>query len=307
MTANFLFVSDDKYVKNLGVCTYSLLHNTCPYADSVRIFVMDCGITEQSKAKLEAQTKRFDNAEIIFYDVNAHLDSVMPKVPTGWHRAIYGRLFLDEILKLYGDIERILYFDSDIIINQPIMELFELDLQGKCIAGVADGDEVPRKRELGLSVTDRYINSGVLVIDTKRWVELDASKKIIEYINNAPQKLIYPDQDAINVILKDEILIIPLQYNFFWMICDRDIDKILGKLEILHTKEEIHYALHNIKVLHFAGHNMWFMHGITPIPQRIFVKYKNLSDWKNCRRSFQSVGKFFLYIIIGVKRKIYGD
>ena len=62
MTADFLLVSDNNYVKNLGICTYSVMHNMCGEVDKVRLFVMDCGITEANKKRLEDQTKRFDNA-----------------------------------------------------------------------------------------------------------------------------------------------------------------------------------------------------------------------------------------------------
>ena len=77
MTADFLFVSDDNYVKNLGICTYSVMHNMCPEVDKVRLFVMDCGITEENKAKLHAQAGRFDNAEMIFYDIDEKLNAVV--------------------------------------------------------------------------------------------------------------------------------------------------------------------------------------------------------------------------------------
>ncbi len=303
MTANFLFVSDNKYVNNLGVCTYSVMHNTCPYADNVRMFIMDCGITEESKAKLTAQTKRFDNAEIIFYDINALLDEVVPKVENHWHRAIYGRLFLNKILEQYEGIDRIIYLDSDIIVNEPIMELFELDLQGHCLAGVEDADESARRNVLNLP-GHTYINSGVLVIDTKRWVELDVGERVIEYINGFPEKLLYPDQDAINVILHNDILLIPLKYNFFWSICEKDIPKMKIYLDMSYTEDEIREALHNIKIMHFAGHDMWSMFGITPIPTKIFLKYRKLSDWKNCRRKFHSFHDFVLGTLVIIKRKI---
>lgn len=303
MNADFLFVSDDKYVKNLGVCTYSLMHNTCPHADKVRMFVMDCGITKESQAKLIAQTKRFDNAEIIFYDINALLDEVVPKVENHWHRAIYGRLFLNKILEKYEGIDRIIYLDSDIIINQPIMELFEMDLQGKCLAGAMDGDEDARRKELNIK-SNVYINSGVLVIDTKRWIELDAGKRIIEYINSFPEALLYPDQDAINFILENEIMLIPLQYNFFWSICEKDAPKMKIYLDIPYSVEDIIYAMRNVKIMHYAGHDMWSMYGITPVPTKIFLKYKKLSDWKNCRRQYHSFREFVLATAIAIKRKI---
>lgn len=303
MLANFLFVSDDNYVKNLGVCTYSVMHNTCPHADNVRMFVMDCGITEENKAKLIAQTKRFENAEIIFYDINSLLDQVVPKVENHWHRAIYGRLFLNKILEKYDGIERIIYLDCDIIVNQPITELFELDLQGNCIAGVVDGDESLRTKALNIQKY-KYINSGVLIIDTKRWVELDAGNRIIDYINSYPDKLLYPDQDAINCVLCNEILTIPLKYNFFWSICERDIPKMKKNLDISYNEDDIYYALHNIKIMHYAGHDMWSMFGITPIPTKIFKKYKNLSDWRKCRRKYYSLHDFVLGTLVNIKRMI---
>ena len=79
MTANFMLVSDDKYTKNLGICTYSVLHNMCPAVEHVRIFVMDCGITEENKAKLRRQAARFDNAELVFHNIEQQLDEVSTK------------------------------------------------------------------------------------------------------------------------------------------------------------------------------------------------------------------------------------
>lgn len=306
MTANFLFVSNDKYVKNLGVCTYSLMHNMCPNVQKVVMYIMDCGITEENKAALIRQTERFDNAEIIFYNINSLLDAVAPKFKTNWNRAIYGRLLLNKILDKYDGIDRIIYLDSDIIVKAPITELFEMDMEGKCIAAVKDGDEVLRKRALNMEEDSLYINSGVMVIDTARWVEIDAGRRIIEYINSFSEELRYPDQDAINYVLNNEILYIPLEYNFFWMIGDKDIPKMIKNLDLTYTADEIHYALHNAKIIHFAGHDMWSIYGSTDIPVKAFKKYKNLSDWKKCRRKFHSVREVILWSIIVVKRKICG-
>lgn len=307
MTVNFLFVSDDKYVKNLGICTCSVMYNMCPNVDKVKMYIMDCGITEKNKVRLIRQAERFHNAEIHFHDIDTLLDSVKPKKETKWHKSIYGRLFLNEILKQYDDIDRIIYLDGDIILTQPVAELFDMDMRGKCIAGVRDCDETVRKHSLHMEEGKIYINSGVLVIDTKRWVEIDAGHRIIEYINSFSEELPYPDQDAINQVLFDEIIAIPLKYNFFWMICDRDIPKMLNERELTYSGEEIYEGLHNAKVIHFAGHDMWSMYGSSPVAIRAFIKYRNLSDWKKCRRKFYSVRDFFLWLLIFIKRKIYRD
>ena len=308
MTADFLFVSDDNYVKNLGICTYSVMHNMCPEVDKVRLFVMDCGITEPNRERLRKQAARFKNAEMIFYDIDSKLNTVVPKVKTRWHRAIYGRLFLNALPGIYSDMDRLIYLDCDLLMDRPVTELFTIELGGKCLAAVTDADNSPRKQALEMDPDCNYINSGVLVIDTARWIGLDASRRIIEYINSFPEDLLYPDQDAINYVLGHEMVILPPEFNMMWMICKRDIPKMVSRIpDFYYTAEEMEFALNNPCIVHFAGHNMWSFDGITPVAAGVFKKYRRLSDWRDCKRQFSSFGQFAIWVIISVKRALYGD
>ena len=308
MTADFLFVSDNNYVRNLGICTCSVMHNMCGEAEKVRLFVMDCGITEENRQRLIKQAERFGNAEMIFYDIDKKLDAVMPKVKTRWHRAIYGRLFLNELPALYPDMDRLVYLDCDLLMDAPVTELFTMDLQGKCLAAVTDADNSPRKQALGIDPECAYINSGVLAIDTSRWTELDASRRIIEYINGFPEALLYPDQDAINFVLGHEIVILPPEYNMMWMICERDIPKMIDRIpDFYYTADQLEYALYHPRVVHFAGHDMWSFDGITPVAAGVFKKYRAMSDWKDCGRRFRSPGEFFRWCAFSCVRLIHGD
>lgn len=308
MTADFLFVSDDKYVKNLGICTYSVMHNMCPEVEKVRLFVMDCGITEPNRQRLREQAAQFDNAEMIFYDIDQKLNAVVPKVKTRWHRAIYGRLFLNELPEHYGDLKRIVYLDCDLLMDRPVTELFTMDLGGKCLAAVTDADNAPRKKALGIDPECDYINSGVLVIDTARWIGLDASPRIIEYINSFPEALLYPDQDAINYVLGHEMVILPPEYNMMWMLCERNIPKMLSWIpDFYYTAEQLQYALLHPRIVHFAGHDMWSFDGITPIAAGVFKKYRRLCGWRDEKRRFKSPVIFLRWCAMSVKRAICGD
>ena len=131
MTADFLLVSDNNYVKNLGICTYSVMHNMCGEVDKVRLFVMDCGITEANKKRLEDQTKRFDNAEMYFCDITEYVEYIARDIYTPWHRSIYGRLFAAEVLKICPDVTRLVYMDCDTLMDHSVTELFDMDMQGK--------------------------------------------------------------------------------------------------------------------------------------------------------------------------------
>ena len=307
MTADFLFVSNDRYVKYLGICTYSVMHNMCPAVEHVRLFVMDCGITGENKARLAHQAARFDNAEIIFYNIERKLDEIVPKIPNNWNPAIYGRLFLTEILKLY-DISRLVYFDCDLLMDRPVTELFTMQLDGRCIAGVSDGESTLRKKALGIDSRYPYINSGVLVIDTARWVEMDASTKVIDYINSFPDKLVYPDQDAINYIMRDEIKLLDPKYNMLLMLCERDIPIILHQSEnYIYNEEQTVRALYHGNIYHFAGHDMWSFYSITPAHAIIFKKYRRLCDWRNEKRKFGGLRNFALWSLVSLKRLLIGE
>ena len=72
--------------------------------------------------------------------------------------AAFFRYFIaDEVLE-----DRVLYLDSDTIVNAKLDDLFYLDLQGYAIAAVQDFDQS------GWLTT---FNSGVMVIDAKKWRE----------------------------------------------------------------------------------------------------------------------------------------
>ena len=308
MTANFLFVSDDKYVKNLGICTCSVIENMCDVVEKLRLFVMDCGINGENKARLQKQALKYDNVELVFYNINEKLHEVAPKVKTKWHPAIYGRLFLVDVLDQYDDIDRIIYLDCDLLMARPVPELLTMDLRGKCLAGVADTAAKARKEALHIPQEYTYINSGVLVIDAAKWVALDASRRIVEFINSFPEAFLYPDQDAINSILYDEILTLPPQYNVMWMMCDRDIPKMKIYIEDFpYSEEELSYALHQGRIYHFAGHDMWTFYGITPIHAKVFEKYRKLCDWRKEKRHFESPYKMLLWLLVSAKSILMGE
>ncbi len=308
MTADFLFVSDDHYADNLGVCTFSVLYHMCPEADRVRLFVMDCGISARNRERLRRQTSRFPEAEIIFFDITDRLEAIAPRVPTKWNRAIYGRLFLSELPAEYPDLQRVVYLDCDLLMDRPVAELFTMPMNGKCVAGAADVESEGRKKALGITVSHNYVNSGVLLIDVQEWLRLDASRRIIDYINSVPDELVYPDQDAINYVLQDEIFVLRPEYNMMWMLRRPELPRMARWMEsFAFPEEDLLYAHYRGKIYHFAGKNMWEFYGISPIFASVFKKYRRMSDWKGTRRHFGSFRNFVLWTLVRGKAFVTGE
>ena len=308
MTADFLLVSDNNYVKNLGICTYSIMYNMCREVEKVRLFIMDCGIDAENRQRLRGQTARFKNAEIIFCDISERVAEIARSMHSPWHRSIYGRLFAAEAMKIRTDVNRLLYMDCDTLMDRPVTELFDMDMHGRCVAAVADADEDRRKEALGMPEESVYINSGVLLIDLPLWIDRNAGERITEYIRSCRDVLQYPDQDAISAVMWDDMRVIPLEYNMMWMICDSDIPKLVKNIRQLpYTADEVKNALHHMKICHYSGHDMWTFYGITPIQARIFKKYRRLCDWRDEKRSFETPVKFVLWCLKSVKRLFMGD
>ena len=100
---------------------------------------------------------------------------------------------------MFPDEDRILWLDNDTFIKGDIAPLLEIDLKEYVAAAVV---EYPRCIEPFL-----YFNAGVLLMDPKRI----NGRELVDYINK--HKLLFPDQDCINILLQGRILPLDTKWN----------------------------------------------------------------------------------------------
>lgn len=128
---------------------------------------------------------------------------------TGYSKVSLARLYLADILK---DEDRILYLDTDLLVIDNVTELFELDMDNYYAAGVLDQAIKYNFSTKGIDIDkEHYINSGVCLLNLKKIREDNMVKKLNRFLNT--HKLMYPDQDTINVVFKDKILFLDNKYN----------------------------------------------------------------------------------------------
>lgn len=129
-------------------------------------------------------------------------------------RMAYARLFLGTVLG--PEVERLVYIDTDIVFGLDISELLRIDLRGRTVAAVPngneDGDEDREVARLGMR-GPRFFNSGVLLIDVTRWRELDVGRRVIEFCAQNPELLKALDQDGMNVVLDGDWEPLPERWN----------------------------------------------------------------------------------------------
>ena len=146
---------------------------------------------------------------IEFINVNKlkeYITKESPNYNTKYSKMSYIRCYFSKIL----NENKILYIDADAIVVDDIKELWNINLNNYALAGVKENGEW--SKHLGIEgMDDKYINSGVLLINLDYIRKEKLDDKMIELLNNNFYH--YPDQDVINIVCKDKIKYISNIYN----------------------------------------------------------------------------------------------
>jgi len=209
---NFLpivFTCDDFYFKYTSVVIASLLVNqnkNCQY----EINIISEYISDENKAFAEKQISKFSNFSIKFIileDFDAgkfYLNSYMTV-------STYYRFYIPQLFKNY---ERILYLDSDLIVDADISKLAVMDFDDKLaicspspfiVDKVKAGNDEVFTREyfqeyLKMPDPTLYFNAGVMLYNLKKMHEIEITEKFFNAIEEIKKPLLQ-DQDILNSVL----------------------------------------------------------------------------------------------------------
>lgn len=277
---NILYTVNDKFVPQAATGICSVCENNREL-EEIHFYVFSSGITPQNKIGLQQLAKIYerDITIIEIKDIQEYLDFEFDTL--GWNRVILARLFMSKILP--ESVERILYMDGDTIVRGSLKELWELDLKGKTLGmSIEPTANHRRKNELGLE-KNYYYNSGVLLVDLKRWRQIKAEEQIMDFYKKKNGNLFAADQDAINGALKDEICPILPKYNFcniyyqypYWFLC-----KLVKPLEYI-SESQFEESLNNPVIVHFLGEERPWRRWNSHRYQSDYKKYLEMTAWKD--------------------------
>ena len=195
---------DNNYAKHAGVVITSILHNALE-DDSLTFYILDDGIETKNKEALKS-LKKLKECEINFIKIDKSLFKDYKKVKT--HKyvtlATYFRLKLPSLLP---NVDKVIYFDCDFIINTSLKDIYNTDLQNCPIAGVRD-----IKKKLVLK-NPTYVNAGMLIFDIEKMRELNLEAKFLKWTQENMSKITCGDQEIINDVCKGCIKILDDEWN----------------------------------------------------------------------------------------------
>ncbi|AKD38674.1 RfaJ protein [Pasteurella multocida subsp. multocida OH4807] len=244
---NIVFNADNNYAPYLAIAILSIIKtNTAP----INFYVLDLGINEISKNKIkEIVHSSRNNVEFIIIKENElkgppqTIDYIPP--------ITYARLKIADYLP--ENIEKIIYLDTDILVNESLQSLWETKLQDNWIAACFDPfieyNKKDYKSKIGLSSNQHYVNAGVLLINLSKWRSSNIWRKSINFFKDFPAAE-YQDQDIINFLFKGKILYIDNRYNFSINHKNRIKRKIKNHNITLHPLEKTTMP---VAIFHYVG------------------------------------------------------
>jgi lipopolysaccharide biosynthesis glycosyltransferase len=175
------------------------------------------------RAELDAITQEFPGIRLHDYELenDAHFAAIKQGFVFKWRRLndmVLARLIFDRLLP--ATVTRLIYLDCDVMVRQSIEHLWETDLQGRAVGGVIDPNrhKVMLGREFrekaGIFCYDQaYVNSGVLLIDLKRWAAADLMGQTATFREQGLLDKLYYDQDIINLVFAGELFALDWRWN----------------------------------------------------------------------------------------------
>ena len=281
---DILVVFDHNYVAPTGVMLKSLVVNNASQILNVHA-IIDEDVSEEDKESLREIVEGSEERRITFFNYKKEEIREFPGVKgTHFSKAAYYRLFCASLLP--EGIEKILYLDSDMIVNFSLNDLWNTDISDVAIAAVVNPGSYGDSKS--------YFNSGLLLINLRYWRENHLEDKYVDFILNHSDKIKWVDQDVSNGVLTNSKKLLPLKYNVqdSFLYKKKYLTDSLGEMI-----GELDDALLNPVVIHFCGSVKPWMIGCRNPYRSLFVKYKNLTRWKDANISNEPFAKLFKRLI----------
>lgn len=294
-TLNVLYACDENYASFTGISMFSLFENN-KSIEHIRVYLVSDNVGELSLSKMKKMSEEYGR-ELVIVDANPIIETIKGlDIPS--YRGSYTtnfRLFFYTFVA--DDVERLLYVDSDTVITSSLEPLLTLDMQGKAVAVVLDSLTTSYKTLIGFEESDYYFNAGITFIDVKAWKEKNITEKLFDHVKNVRSRYCNPDQDLLNIALKDEKYILPPEYNFqpsHRAFSDKAYFKAY-RHKSYYTVEQLENARKNPVILHayrFIGDFPWHagnLHPDTPV----FDDYMKRSPWSDYEKKPAGRGAIF--------------
>lgn len=242
---NLLFAADRGYMEHVMDCISSILR--FPSEDGYDIYILHSDLQEDEIQAYAGQL-RDPCAALHFRYVNPALFDAFPENPR-YPKQIYYRIFAARLLP--QTLDRVLYLDGDIIVINPLDELYHMDFNGNYYLACTHVREALNKVNqfrLGMKEEHSYINSGVLLMNLEKLRAGQNEEEVLAFVEKHGRFLALPDQDIITALYGAKTgLLDAMKYN----LSDRTLN--LYNSDFTHERRNLDWVRKNAVIIHYYG------------------------------------------------------
>lgn len=213
-------VSSDEYAPFASVVVASIIANAS--ADhQYDIVILTDNMLQRNQWRIQRQADGIENISIRILNISKMIEGFSFFTWAHFTSNTYYRLLTPDVFALY---DKVIYLDSDIVVNHDIFELFNEDLKDYYLAAAYDTHVVAyctqtppleqrsyNIKELGMKDPEQYFQAGVSVFNVKAIRrDFEEGYLIKQGLNH---KLRWLDQDLLNKLFYGRILRLPNRWN----------------------------------------------------------------------------------------------
>ena len=314
-----LVAADENYVRPLAVTLLSAAQ-TLRAGSQLRVVVLDGGIEASSWAGLcetlvdypiSVESIRPDGRLFDDLGISHHISH------TAYFRLLAGQL-------LPPEIDRVIYLDSDTLVQEDLNQLWELDLGSNyCLAAVdiacpfidasshtesargalpwlAAFNPVSNWRELGLEQESLYFNSGVMVLNLDRWRREKIHRKLLSCLRENPSHVWCWDQYALNVVFANQWKQLDARWNQGAHVFEYPSDDAMPI-----PAEEFAVMRDHPAIIHFTTeYKPWDFESTHPLRSRFFETLDQTAwkGWRPKQRPFSMLHEWNQFAARNIRR-----
>lgn len=284
---NIVYIFDEKYLLPTIVSIQSLLNSRNIRRSNFYDIYLITTVREQGKLDIFKNFESYSNLKINIIKCNDK-DINFPKIETpGFHVSFAAvlKFYIPEILNFKN---KVLYIDSDTIINKDISELYFSNLNNSYAAVVEDIKpkilyKPPILQKLKIKSHKAYFNSGMMLLNLEKLRDDGIINKLIEYRKTGINY--FMDQDAFNVCFANKVKLMSLRFNCLIHNFDCfDLDTIKKEYKLAEKYNTFNGLLGDMSIVHYSSKDKpWSIN--KPYNE---LWYKNFLTLNYCSKNFCS-------------------
>jgi len=258
------FSFDEGYVIPAAVTFESLLASAKPDV-FYELYVLHEGVSAESQRLLSELVAKHGNARLSFISVAGVLEAAGivfddRSFCVGQDKAKFTKetllRCLPTLVPEFDQYDRILYSDVDVCVVDDISELFSTDLDGVYLAGCripAFLDE--QTAHFPDELRANYVAGGIWLMNLRQLRQDGLGDRILQLMRNPPFRLIWNDQDVMNLACQGKVGFISYRY------CSIPLWRsLLGRVNYVDARypgDELRDAMYRPKIVHYAYAKPW--------------------------------------------------